>query len=125
MLFFFLIDSLVVILPLLISVAFLTLAERKIIGGIQRRVGPNKVGNLGIMQPFSDALKLFFKENIIPVHSNPFLFLFAPALSLNLSLISWAVIPFGPGLFLVDLPLSILFLYAVSSLNIYSVLIAG
>ena len=92
---------------------------------MQRRLGPNKVGYLGFLQPFSDALKLFVKESVIPVQSSKVLFLLAPMLSLFLALVAWAVIPFGLGLTLSDLELGILYLFAVSSLGIYPVLIAG
>lgn len=119
------IEALILLVPLLLAVAFLTLAERKAMGSMQRRVGPNKVGYYGLLQPFSDALKLLTKENIIPSHSNSFLFIFSPILSLILAIYVWAVIPFGSGLSLIDMSLGLLFVLAISSLGIYPVLMAG
>ena len=120
-----LLKVLVIIVPLLISVAYFTIAERKIMGSIQLRRGPNVVGYLGLLQPLADGAKLFAKETVIPNSSNEQLFLIAPFMALFLSLISWAVVPFAEGLFLCDLNLGILYLFAISALNVYSLLFAG
>lgn len=113
------------IIPLLIAVAYFTLAERKIMASIQRRKGPNVIGYMGLLQPLADGLKLFVKETILPTNANTFLFIFAPLITFILSLISWAVIPFGNGQVITDLPLGILYSLAVSSLGVYGVLISG
>jgi len=113
------------VVPLLIAVAYFTLAERKIMASIQRRRGPNVVGYMGLLQPLADGLKLFVKETILPTNANTFLFVIAPIITFVLSLISWAVIPFGSGQVISDLHLGVLYSLAVSSLGVYGVLISG
>lgn len=120
-----LIDVLCVILPILLSVAFMTIIERKQLAAHQRRVGPNTVGYFGVLQPFSDALKLILKETIIPSQSNKVLFYLAPISTLIFSLLGWGIIPFGQGLALSDFSLGILYTLALSSLGVYGVLFAG
>jgi NADH-ubiquinone oxidoreductase chain 1 len=120
-----LIDVLVVLLPILLSVAFMTIIERKQLAAHQRRVGPNTVGYYGVLQPFSDALKLILKETIIPSQSNKILFYLAPVSTLVFSLLGWGIIPFGQGLTLFDFSLGILYTLALSSLGVYGVLFAG
>jgi len=116
---------LIIVIPLLIAVAYFTIAERKIMGSIQRRKGPNVIGFLGLLQPLADGLKLFSKETILPSNSNIFIFLFAPTLAFVLSLIGWSVIPFSDHLVLVDLNIGILYLFAISSLSVYGIIMAG
>ena len=120
-----LIQILVVIGPLLIAVAYLTLAERRVIGFMQLRRGPNVVGPFGMFQPFADALKLMAKETILPAGANKVVFLLAPMLTFILSLVAWAVIPFDEGLVIADINVGILYLFAVSSLGVYGVIMAG
>ena len=120
-----LLQILVVIGPLLIAVAYLTLAERRVIGFMQLRRGPNVVGTFGMFQPFADALKLMAKETILPAGANKVVFLFAPMLTFILSLVAWAVIPFDEGLVIADINVGILYLFAVSSLGVYGVIMAG
>lgn len=120
-----LIDVLCVMLPILLSVAFMTIIERKQLAAHQRRVGPNTVGYYGILQPFSDALKLVLKETIIPSQSNKILFYLAPVSTLIFSLLGWGIIPFGQGLALSDFSLGILYTLALSSLGVYGILFAG
>ena len=112
-------------IPLLISVAYFTVAERKIMGAIQRRRGPNVIGFIGLLQAFADGLKLFVKETTLPSNSNIIIFLLAPILAFLLSLIGWAVIPFSHKIVLADTNLGILYLFAVSSFNIYGIVLAG
>jgi NADH-quinone oxidoreductase subunit H len=116
---------LAIVVPLLISVAYFTIAERKIMGIIQRRRGPNVIGFVGLLQPLADGLKLFVKETILPSNSNIIVFLIAPILSFLLSLISWSVIPFSETIVLSDINVGILYLFATSSLSVYGIVMAG
>tara|TARA_Y100000590_G_scaffold470615_1_gene666986 strand:- start:301 stop:1314 length:1014 start_codon:yes stop_codon:yes gene_type:complete len=114
-----------IIIPLFLSVAFLVYAERKVIGSIQLRRGPNVVGPFGLFQSFADAIKLITKENIIPRNSNKIVFILAPIITMVLSLAGWAVIPFAPGLVLSDINVGIMYLFAISSLGVYGIIMAG
>jgi len=114
-----------IVVPLLISVAYFTIAERKLMGIIQRRKGPNVIGFLGLLQPLADGLKLFVKETILPSNSNISVFLIAPMLTFILSLIGWAVIPFSKQIVLSDVNVGILYLFATSSLSVYGIIMAG
>ena len=107
------------------AVAYTTLAERKVIGFIQGRIGPNRVGFRGVLQPIADALKLLTKEWILPTEASPLLFRLAPVLALAPSLAAWAVVPFAPGWVLADVNAGVLYLLAMTSLGVYGVLIAG
>lgn len=119
------IKILAIIVPVLIAVAFFTVAERKIMGAIQRRRGPNVVGFMGLLQALADGLKLFVKETTLPSNSNLTVFILAPMLSFILSLISWSVIPFSNKIVASDINLGILYLFSISSLNVYGILLAG
>lgn len=119
------IKILIIVLPLLLVVAYLTYAERKVIGYIQCRIGPNRVGFRGFLQPFADLFKMLQKEIIIPEKANRWLFRMAPLFSLVPTLVGWAVIPFNDGLVLADINAGILFIFAMSSLGVYGILIAG
>lgn len=127
MLFYFesILKILCIVIPLLLSVALFTVSERKLIGSIQRRRGPNVVGVFGLIQAFGDGLKLLLKETILPSSSNKKLFIFAPILTFFLSLVSWAVVPINEAVVFADLNVGILFLLAVSGMGVYGVIIAG
>ena len=120
-----LIDVLVILLPMLLSVAFMTIIERKQLAAHQRRVGPNYVGYLGVLQPFADALKLILKETVVPSQANKILFYLAPVFTLIFSLLGWGIIPFGQGLTLFDFSLGLLYTLALSSVSVFGVLFAG
>jgi len=114
-----------IVLPLLVAVAYLTYFERKVIGAMHLRRGPNVVGPFGLLQPMADGLKLFLKETILPTNANKVVFLLAPAVTFILALIAWAVIPFGEDMVLANINVGILYLFAISSLGVYGILMAG
>lgn len=116
---------LAIVIPLMGVVAYLTLAERKVIGFMQVRIGPNRVGPRGLLQPIADSLKLMFKEVVIPSGANRFLFLVAPILALGPALAAWAVIPFGAEMVLADINAGLLYILALTSLGVYGIIIAG
>jgi NADH-quinone oxidoreductase subunit H len=115
----------VLIVPLLLSVAYLTYAERKVIAAMQLRQGPMVVGPMGLLQPIADGLKLLLKETVIPSGANKVVFVIAPMVTFILALIGWAVIPFGPGMVLADINVGVLYLFAISSLGVYGIIMAG
>lgn len=122
---FIFLSFLVVLVPLLIAVAYFTLVERKFMGSMQRRRGPNVVGFVGLLQPLADGLKLFSKETILPSNANLTLFVLAPILTFVLSLMGWIVIPFSQDSVISDINIGILYLFAISSLSVYGIILAG
>jgi NADH:ubiquinone oxidoreductase subunit H len=118
-------EVLLVVVPSLLTVAFTTVAERKTMASMQRRLGPNIVGYYGMLQAFADALKLLLKEYVAPTQSYLPLFFLGPVITLIFALLGYAVIPYGPGLTISDLDLGILYMLAVSSLSTYGILLAG
>jgi NADH-quinone oxidoreductase subunit H len=120
-----LLKSLAVIVPLLIGVAYLTYFERKVMGAIQLRKGPNVVGPFGLWQPFADAIKMLFKETVIPTGSDRLLFVMAPMITFGLAVIAWAVIPVNNHWAVANINVGILYLFAISSLGVYGIIIAG
>jgi NADH-quinone oxidoreductase subunit H len=114
-----------IVLPLLIGVAYVTLAERKVIAAMQLRQGPMTVGPYGLLQPLADGLKLFLKETVVPSGANKVVFVMAPMVTFILAMIGWAVIPFGPGLVLSNINVGVLYLFAISSLGVYGIIMAG
>lgn len=120
-----LIQAMLVIIPLMLAVAYLTLAERKVIGYMQIRLGPNRVGPKGLLQPIADAVKLMFKEIIVPSQSNVYLFVIAPILAIAPALAAWAVIPFDDGMVISDINAGLLYVLAVTSIGVYGVIVSG
>ena len=124
-LIFITLKIILIVLPLLLSVAYLTYAERRVIGLMQMRLGPNRVGPFGLLQPIADAVKLIFKETIVPTPASKIVFMIAPMITFILSLVGWAVIPFAEGWVLSDMNLGVLYILAVSSLGVYGIIMAG
>jgi len=118
-------EILAIIVPLLLAVAYLTYAERKVMAAVHLRMGPNVVGPFGLFQPLADGLKLFLKETVIPSGANRMVFIAAPIISFVLSLIAWAVIPFDAGVVIANINVGILYLFAISSLGVYGIMMAG
>lgn len=116
---------LALMVPLLIAVAYLTLMERKVLAAMQLRMGPNVVGPFGLLQPFADALKLLFKETILPTGANKVVFVLAPIVTFVLSMMAWAVMPVGDGLVISNINVGVLYLFAISSLGVYGIIMAG
>jgi NADH-quinone oxidoreductase subunit H len=114
-----------ILVPLLVAVAYLTLAERKVIAAMQLRKGPNVVGPLGLLQPLADGLKLLLKETVIPSGANKVVFVLAPMVTFVLAIVAWAVIPFDAGMVLADINVGVLYLFAISSLGVYGIIMAG
>ena len=120
-----LLQILAIVVPLLVAVAFMTYFERKIMAAMQLRMGPNVVGPFGLLQPMADGIKLMFKETIFPTGANKVVFLLAPMITFVLGMVAWAVIPFGEGIVLADINVGILYLFAISSLGVYGIIMAG
>jgi len=120
-----LIKILIIVVPLLISVAYFTLAERKILGAIQRRRGPNVVGVYGLLQPLVDGFKLLVKETIIPSNADKFVFIISPIITFVISLMGWVIIPYDKYSLLSELNVGVLYLFAVSSLGVYGIIMSG
>jgi NADH-quinone oxidoreductase subunit H len=118
-------EVLAIMVPLLIAIAYLTYAERKVLAAMQLRRGPNVVGPFGLLQPFADGLKLLHKETVIPSGANRVVFIAAPMITFVLAMVAWAVIPFGPGIVLANINVGILYLFAISSLGVYGIVMAG
>ena len=122
---FIILKILLIIVPLMLGIAYLTFAERKVIGYMQDRIGPNRVGPFGLLQPIADGLKLLLKELVSPSQANPLLYRIAPLLTFIPALAAWAVIPFGPTMILANVNAGLLYLFALTSLGVYGVIIAG
>ncbi len=118
-------EIIAIIVPVLVGVAYLTYAERKVIGAMQLRKGPNVIGPFGLFQPLADGAKLFFKETIFPNHASRGVFLVAPALTFFLAMVAWAVVPFDEGWVLANINVGVLYLFAISSLGVYGIIMAG
>jgi NADH-quinone oxidoreductase subunit H len=118
-------EILLIFVPLLVAVAYLTYAERKVIGAMHMRKGPNCIGPFGLLQPFADGMKLFFKETIMPTGANKAVFLIAPMLTFSLASVAWAVVPFSDGWVLCDINVGILYIFAISSMGVYGIIMEG